>query len=67
MKLRHLKRSAASISPRLRRILTLALCLMIVLSIALPLGAFAQKAEGLEGAEKPDYVIEKAEDILELV
>ena len=29
--------------------------------------SFAQKAEGLEGAEKPDYVIEKAEDILELV
>ena len=45
MKLRHLKRSAASISPRLRRILTLALCLVIVLSAALPLGAYAQKAE----------------------
>ena len=29
--------------------------------------SFAQKAEGLEGVEKPDYVIEKAEDILGLV
>ena len=29
--------------------------------------SFAQKAEGLEGVEKPDYVIGKAEDILELV
>ncbi len=29
--------------------------------------SFAQKAEGLEGVEKPDYVIEKAEDILLLV
>ena len=28
--------------------------------------SFAQKAEGLEGVEKPDYVIEKAEDILDL-
>ena len=45
MKLLHLKRSAASISPRWRRILTLALCLTIVLSVALPLGAYAQKAE----------------------
>ena len=29
--------------------------------------SFAQKLEGLEGVEKPDYFIEKAEDILELV
>ena len=29
--------------------------------------SFAQKAEGLEGVEKPDYIIEKAEDILKLV
>ena len=32
-------------SPRTKRILTLALCLVIVLSLALPLGASAQKAE----------------------
>ncbi|MBO4818718.1 MAG: HAD-IIIA family hydrolase [Firmicutes bacterium] len=33
---------------------------------ALVAWSFAQKAEGLEGVEKPDYVIEKAEEILKL-
>ena len=34
---------------------------------ALVAWSFAQKPEGLEGVEKPDYFIEKAEDILDLV
>ena len=44
MKSRLLKR-AASLSLRTKRILTLVLCLTIVLSLALPFSAFAQKAE----------------------
>ena len=42
---RRLPLRAPLFSPRTKRILTLALCLVIVLSLALPLGASAQKAE----------------------
>ena len=42
---RRLPLRAPLFSPHTKRILTLALCLVIVLSLALPLGASAQKAE----------------------